>query len=236
MRAATGRSPAAGEVRFRRCCGGCRVQRLQIDRDAAIQASVVQAPPRLAERPRVYGSARCEGDRFGHQRLACVCAIDDHVPQNRTRPGFDEDVDIDTRLLRVDLRRNGRTRLQKPRSPETALDLIETVGKLRPLIAHAGHDTQGFAHLRLGKPAGALEVDSPDNVRLAFAHHDAHGGRPVPDLGLLDVDLRREQALVAIQRVRSTASKDGGIDPGRHACRPHPPPRRVVRSRGARCR
>ncbi len=188
------------EVRCRRCRGGRRVQRLQINRDAAIQACVVQAPPRLAERPRVHGSAGCEGDRFGHQRLACVCTIDDHVLQKRTRPGFDEDVDIDTRLLQVhvDLRRYARTRLQKPCTPETTLDLIDTVGERRALIAHAGHDTQGFAHLRLGKPAGALEVDSPDNVRLAFAHHDAHDGGPVPDLGLLDVDFRREQAFVAI--------------------------------------
>ena len=91
-----------------------------------------------------------------------------------------------------------RTRLQKSRLPETALDSIDTVGERRALITRAGHDAQDFTHFRLGKPTGALDVDSPDDVRLAFAHHDPHGGGPVPDLGLLDVDFRREQALVAI--------------------------------------
>ena len=125
-------------------------------------------------------------------------------------PAFDEDVDVDTRLLRVDLRRYGRTRLQKPRPPETDLDLIETVGERAALITHARHDPQGFAHLRLGKPTGALEVDSPDHVRLPFAHHDAHGRSPVPDLGLLDVDLRRRAGLRRDTPVRSTARRTAG--------------------------
>ena len=93
--------------------------------------------------------------------------------------------------------------------PETALDLIDSVGERRALITRAGHDTQGVAHFRLGKPAGALEVDSPDDVRLAFAHHDPHDGGPVPDLGLLDVDFRREQAFVAVNAF-DRLSKDGG--------------------------
>ena len=129
----------------------------------------------------------------------------------------------------------GRTRLQKSRLPETALDPIDSVGERGALKTHARHDPQGFTHLRLGKPTSTLEVDSPDDVRLAFAHHDptrwrsrsgsrAPGRRLPPRAGL-----RRDR------RVRSTPRRTAGQSRP-SACPRHSPSRGAVTSRYARCR
>ena len=157
MRAATGRSPEAGRSGFDGVVAaagfsGCR------------SIATLRYRPVSYRRRRVSPSARGSTGAPGVRVIALATSgLPGSAPSTTTsrrteRGPASTRTSISTRgSFGVDLRRNGRTRLQKPRPPETDLDLIETGGELRHLITHAGHDTQDFAYLRLGKPAGALE-------------------------------------------------------------------------------